>query len=89
MSWLETLINWYVDNAEIIFKVSVVFFMAASLFNAHMTYRRLNNLQNWVSFLLNHLRELEMKRLKKITRRNSESFGNGTERESKKEGGHA
>lgn len=91
MSWIETLINWYVGNAEIIFKVSVVLFMVASLFNAHMTYKRLNNLQNWAVFLLEYSRklELDMQKIKEITRRNSESFGNGTEHESKKEGGHA
>lgn len=91
MSWIETLINWYVGNAEIIFKVSVVLFMGASVFNAYTAYRRLNTMQNWVAFLLEHSRklELEMQRIKGITRRNSESFGNGTEHESKKEGGHA
>lgn len=85
MSWTEMLFNWYGNNAEIIFKVSVVFFMAVSLFNAHMTYKRLNNLQNLVAFLLGHSRklELEVQIMKEITRRNSASFGNETEFEQK------
>lgn len=76
MSWIEAFNGWYVGNAEIIFEVSVVLFMASSVFNAHMTYKRLNNIQNSVGFLLTHSRELEfeVQRLKEISGRSSENY---------------